>query len=108
MPVKLTLTPTWNRVLKGDFNQEGLLEMVTDIHRRSNILAPVETGALVNSGRIDSVPNGYKITYGSSRVPYARRRFYENNKNPQTKRYLERAADSATRGDSAKYWKNKI
>lgn len=108
MTVKITLNQNWNKVLKGDFTKEGLLEMVTDIHSRSNILAPRETGALANSGRIDAITDGYKIIYGSGRVPYARLRFYENKKNPGTKRYLEKAADGVIRGNTAKYWKDKI
>lgn len=88
--------------------QSGLLELATDIHRRAIINAPKDTRALVNSGRVDRVSKGYSITFGSSRVPYARRRHFENKKNPQTKLYLFKAADSVMRGNLAKYWRGKI
>ena len=60
------------------------------------MLAPVLTGALKSDGRVETSQNGsvvqVKVVYGDSRVPYARRRHYENRKNPQTKYYLENAA----------------
>lgn len=108
MSVKVTMNSNWQKVVKGQFTQDGLLEMVTDIHRRAVALAPVETSALRNSGVIDKVSGGYSVTFGGSRVPYARRRHYENKKNPHTKRYLTRAGDSVTRGDTGKYWRGKI
>lgn len=86
----------------------GLLEIMTDIHKRSVGLAPRDTSALVNSGTISQIDSGYKITYGSSRVPYARRRHFENKKNPQTLGYLALAGDAVARGDIAKYFRGKI
>lgn len=108
MSVKITMNANWTKVQQGKWLQGGLLEMTTDIHSRSSVLAPKDTRALVNSGRIDSVNDGYKITYGSSRVPYARRRHFENKKNPQTLGYLAKAGDSVVRGNTSKYWRNKI
>jgi hypothetical protein len=108
MSVKITMNANWTKVQQGKWLQGGLLEMATDIHRRASAFAPVDTGALRNSGRIDSVNDGYKITYGSSRVPYARRRHFENKKNPQTLGYLAKAGDSVVRGNTSKYWRNKI
>lgn len=108
MAVKVTMNQNWQKVLKGDFTQEGLLEMVTDIDRRAKVIAPVETGALVNSGLISRIAKGYKLSFGSARVPYARRRHFENKKNPQTTGYLTKAADAITRGDVSKYFRNKI
>jgi len=76
----------------------AVLEMATDIHRRSAILAPVDTRALVNSGRIIRRDKGkYSVAYGGGRVKYAKRRHYENKKNPQTLKYLERAGTSVSR-----------
>ena len=37
---------------------------------------------------------GY-VVFGGGRVPYARRREYENRKHPQTKHYLRNAANKA-------------
>jgi hypothetical protein len=63
----------------------AVLEMVTDIHRDASILAPKDTRALVNSGRISRVKEAhYEVTFGGGSVPYARRRHFENMKNPQT------------------------
>lgn len=108
MAVKVTYNRNWQKVVSGKFTQDGLLEMVTDIHRRAVALAPRDTSALANSGRIERVIGGYAVTFGGSRVPYARRRHFENKKNPHTKRYLTRAGDSVTRGDTSKYWRGKI
>lgn len=107
MPVKVTIKPNWS----GD-QQKGmklaLLEMATDIHKRSTILAPKDTRALVNDGRIEPSGDGYKIVYGSARVPYARRRHFENKKNPGTKGYLAKAGDSVARSDKTKYFRGKV
>lgn len=56
--------------------------------------APVDTGALRADGRVVREQEGtITVAFGGLEVPYARRRHYENNKNPQTKYYLERAGD---------------
>lgn len=107
MKAKVTMVPGWEQKIVNDMNQ-GLLEMTTDIHTRSTILAPKDSRALVNSGRIDRISDGYKIIYGSGRVPYARRRHFENKKNPQTLLYLEKAGESVARGDKSKYFRGKI
>lgn len=76
----------------------AVLEMATDIHRVSSILAPRDTGALVSSGRIQRQGSAhYSVIFGGGRVPYARRRHYENRLHPGTLRYLERAGDSTSR-----------
>lgn len=85
--------------------QKGVLAMATDIHKRAVILAPVDTSALANSGTVKPVTNGYMIKFGSSRVPYARRRHFENEKHPATKMYLAKAADSVARSNQSKYFK---
>lgn len=108
MQVKISFNNNWNTVVDEVWTDKGLLELITDIDRRSKVLAPRDTGALINSAKITSVRNGYDLTYGSGRVPYARRRFYENKKHPQTKYYLTNAADSATGGDIGKYFRGKI
>jgi len=84
----------------------AVAEMATDIHRQATILAPKLTGALVNSGNIKRVqPAEYEVTFGGSRVPYAKRRHFENKKNPQTLRYLERAGDATAR-NAQRYMRN--
>ena len=77
---------------------KSVLRMATDIHRQSTILAPRDTGALVNSGRIERQGRAdYSVVFGDSHVRYARRRHFENKKNPQTLKYLERAGDNVVK-----------
>lgn len=74
------------------------LRMSTDIQRQATIFAPVETGNLRNSGQITKEANAsYIVSFGNSRVRYARRRHYENDKNPGTRLYLKRAGDDVSR-----------
>lgn len=76
----------------------AVLEMAVDIHRQASILAPKDKRNLVNSGQI--IPRGqahYAVRFGGGSVPYAKRRHFENKKNPQTLRYLERAGDNVSR-----------
>lgn len=76
----------------------AVLQMATDIHRVASVLSPKASRALVNSGRIDRKGMAhYGIIFGGGPVPYARRRHYENLKNPQTLKYLERAGDATGR-----------
>lgn len=100
-------TSTLSNIWVGKTNQEldgAVLEMATDIDKRAKMFAPVDSSALVNSSRIArEATASYSVTFGSSAVPYARRRHYENRRNPQTLKYLERAGDSVTRGDITKY-----
>jgi len=107
MKVKINMKKGWETDLAKAV-QNGLLEMANDIRTRAVILAPVETGALKNSGVVEPVANGYRIRFGSERVPYARRRHFENKKNPQTLGYLARGADSVARGNISKYFRNKV
>lgn len=107
MSVKVTIVPNWDMKIAQEM-KAGLLEMATDIRTKAVILAPRETGALANSGVVEPVLEGYRIKFGSGSVPYARRRHYENNKNPQTKGYLAKAGDGVARGNKAKYFKVKV
>lgn len=69
-------------------------QMATTILSDSRMLAPVLTGALRSDGNvIKEGQASYAVQYGDQRVPYARRRHFENNKNPQTKYYLQNAGD---------------
>ena len=107
MPVKFTENKGWDKQIERGM-KAALLEMATDIHRRAVVLAPIETGALRNSGKVTAEgSDAYKISFGSSKVPYARRRHFENKKNPQTLGYLAKAGDSVARGDKSKYFRNK-
>lgn len=83
----------------------GALNMMADVQRIAKMNAPVLTSALKNSGRLMATRDGAAVTFGSSRVRYARRRHYENNLHPNTRYYLSRAAESVSRGDISKYFK---
>ena len=83
----------------------SVLRMAIDIHRQAIILAPKDTRALVNSGHINKQSQtGYSVVFGDSQVRYARRRHFENKKNPQTLKYLERAGDNVVK-NAGKYLK---
>ena len=71
MTVKVTMIPGWDTKIERGLKQ-GVLAMTVDIQKRAVILAPKLTSALANSAIIGTVFNGYKVTFGSSRVPYAR------------------------------------
>lgn len=60
---------------------------------RARMLAPVLSGDLKMNGRVEKIPNGVSVVFGDSRIPYARRRHFENRKNPATINYLERAGN---------------
>lgn len=60
---------------------------------RARMLAPVLSGDLKMNGRVEKIPNGVSVIFGDSRIPYARRRHFENSKNPATIHYLERAGN---------------
>lgn len=113
MPVKISMKPNWSSNIANGL-KSGLLEMVTDVHRRSLVLVPKDTRALANSGKISSIPDGYKIQYGNARVPYARihelgglaGRGYSVN--IRAKHYLGDAGDSVVRGNTAKYFTRKV
>jgi len=107
MPVKVNIDKNWSKKIEAGM-QKALLEMSLDIHRRAVTLAPIETAALRNSGKVEPIPDGYKIQFGNSRVPYARKRHFENKKNPQTLGYLAKAGDGVARGDKSKYFRGKI
>lgn len=69
-------------------------QMANTILSDSRMLAPILTGALRSDGNVKKEGQAsYIVQYGDARVPYARRRHFENKKNPQTKYYLWNAGD---------------
>lgn len=69
-------------------------QMANTILSDSRMLAPILTGALRSDGNVKKEGMAsYIVQYGDARVPYARRRHFENKKNPQTKYYLWNAGD---------------
>lgn len=104
------LSTTW--LAKKQLDWDGVaLQMATDVDRIAKIFAPYDKGNLVNSGRIDKkAPGSYTISFGGTSggvdVPYAKRRHFENLKNPQTLGYLERAGDQVSK-QKKKYTRGK-
>lgn len=130
MKARIVHNANFAKFIQGTPLKAGLLEMATDIHRRASAFAPKDTGALVNSGRIESLNDGYRVTFGSSRVPYARIQelggtikpkskpvlawkdadgewVYAKSVTIKAKKYLSRAGDSVARGSKAKYFRGK-
>lgn len=97
MSYQLKVSAEWARKLSTQQLNKGGVRMMTDILRLARQNAPVKTGALRNSGRFQQVGNTHwQITFGNSRIPYARLREHTNRLHPNTTRYLERAARTAS------------
>lgn len=113
MPLKVNINRNWSKQIESGM-KTALLDMATDIHAKAIILAPKDTRALVNSGAISPVRDGYAIRFGSNRVPYARihelggytGRGYAQK--VPAKRYLSNAGDSVARGNTSKYFRGKV
>lgn len=103
MPVeRTTITYTSHRQPTEDITIEmlrgGINRMGASIKNLATMKAPILTGALRESGRIEHPDDDtVTIVFGSESVPYARRRHYENFKNPHTKYYLQKAGEEITR-----------
>lgn len=96
MSYRLQLSADWARKLSTQQLNEGGVKMMTDILKMARQNAPVLTGALRNSGRFQQLSTvKWRITFGNSRVPYARIREHMNRLHPNTVRYLQRARDTA-------------
>lgn len=91
MGVKVDKTNNTTRVL-SDIDRKlkvALLNKAEAIGFTAQTLAPKLTGTLANSKEIDSISDfAVEVSFNTK---YATRRHYENNKNPDTLRYLERA-----------------
>lgn len=105
------LSTTWREKKEKNYDLIAL-QMATDVDRTAKVLAPKESGNLVNSGRIEKKAVGeYEVAFGGksggASVPYAKRRHFENKKNPQTLEYLERAGDGVAK-QKKKYLTGKV
>lgn len=107
-----TISFKWNQSMLGRLRKSiatGLVKMGYAISNQAQRNAPVDTGALVNSIRV-SISNADEVfvlaggSVGGKSIPYAKKREYENRKNPQTKRYMGRAFDQETK-NYLKYFK---
>ena len=71
----------------------GMQSLGDDIRRRSQILAPKDTGALRQSAKVHLNSTNDTVTV-SFNTAYARRRHWENNLHPATRKYLTNALKS--------------
>ena len=88
---------TWNNGKLTEVERKtnaGLLQMGFDIASKARYNAPVRTGALRNDIRTTTSGSSVFVLAGSSRVPYARIREYENRLHPSTTHYMGRAFSS--------------
>lgn len=82
-------------IVEGENWKNGLRAMGDRILMDAVALAPELTGSLKSDARVQVVSDTeVHVKFGDARVPYARRRHFENKKNPQTLRYLQRAGDN--------------
>lgn len=72
--------------------QAGLAKMANDIQSTAKQNAPVLTGRLINSSRVET--KGSLSVVVSFNTPYAAIRERENRKHPGTVRYLQRAGQT--------------
>lgn len=99
MPVQVRVKSNlavWQRMQEVNLDN-ALRAMADGINNVAAQKAPVLTGALRSDGRVEKIEGGYQVVYGDSRVPYARRRHFENNLHPQTKYYLQDAGDQVSK-----------
>lgn len=82
--------------------RNGLAHMLTDIHKDAVTNAPIgkapedkHPGLLKDSGRFKLQGMKGYVAFGGGRVPYAKRREYENHRHPGTRLYLHRAVAKA-------------
>lgn len=97
---------SWNQATISKLRKNAMKRLTKigyQINNKAKSGAPYLTGALVNSIRIDAseqdviyVLAGGKALNGA-KVPYAKRREYENNLHPNTRYYMRNAFAEATR-----------
>ena len=108
--VKMTWYQNEINQIRRNF-MRGMVKMGNAMHNQAKVNAPVLSGALRNSIRVDatSSPNTVWVRAGGQvgayNVPYARRREFENNKHPSTKYYMTRAYNRIVTGNINQYFK---
>lgn len=93
-----TDTAVFERVQLENLKNAGRA-MADRILSDATMKAPKLSGALRSDGRVEDKGFEFKVVFGDDRVPYARRRHFENKLHPETKNYLQNAAnDIITKG----------
>lgn len=94
---------TWNKTKLAQVERnitEAMMSLAQDTAHQAQIGAPVDSGALVNSIRVQQSGDRTVLilaggTAGGYHVPYARRREFENRKNPGKRYYMKNAFEWA-------------
>lgn len=73
--------------------KSGLLLLGKDVKNRAVLLSPKDSGTLRQSATVKTQKDSVVVSFNT---PYARRRHYENNLHPSTKKYLINALKSIT------------
>lgn len=105
-----SITLKWDNSVLNLMNTKavnGLVRMGFDIASQARRNAPVVTGALRNTIRVqDTSENTVEViaggTYGGKKVDYAWKREQGPNRNPATEHYMENAKNSVMVGDYMK------
>lgn len=91
----------------------GMFKLAGAIAQKARANAPVLTGALRNSIRIEE--DGYDVyiraggtVVGNKTIDYAYKREMENRLHPNTTHYMKRANDSEMSGDWQKYFREEL
>ena len=73
--------------------------MADRVFSDARMRAPKLTGALRSDGRVEESADRteFVVKFGDSRVPYARKRHYENRSHPDTKYYLQDAGKNVAK-----------
>lgn len=90
--------------------KEGMFKMGYDMAKKARRNAPVLTGALRNSIRVETDGNIVYVKAGGNvgghRIDYALKREYSNRKHPDTIHYMKRAQEEIMEpGFMTKYFK---
>lgn len=84
----------------------GMINLGGAVAKAQKGHAAVESGALVNSIIVqEKNSKTVVVTAGGGKVPYARRRNFENKLHPTTMHYFEHGAEDVLRGDITKFFR---
>ena len=105
----------WDNAAINDIERrtaQGLIAMAADVATHARNRAPVLTGALKGSIRVDpsrlSSYTVYVRAGGIGGIRYARRREFENNLHPLTKHYMSNGLRDTTSGNWERFFKGRI
>lgn len=80
--------------LMDEMMKDGLTNLGNTIKKRAIVLAPVDSGELRRSAKVDVQVGSTDTVEISFNTAYARRRHYENRLHPSTMRYLTNSLKS--------------